>query len=89
MKLWKENKINQEWKLSNKEIAKQFLKSKYARSEHFTATDLVLFISSNDGLNSVWDWERNKGSVNGSKDILEILDIIDKTKEVKPNSSHK
>ncbi len=84
MKLWKGNRISQEWELSNKEIAKQFLKSKYARSEHFTATDLVLFISSKDGLNSSWDWEQTKGSIEGSKDMLEILDIIDKTQEANP-----
>jgi len=77
MKLWKENRINQEWELSNKEIAHKFLLSKYSL-RMYREKALVEFITAKDGLNSVWDWNKEKGSIMGSKDMLEILDIIEK-----------
>ena len=84
MKLWKENKISQEWELSNQEIAKQFLKSRYYDFPNRSIDmSLVNFISSKDGLNSSWDWDSKKGSIDGSKDMIEILDIIHNLKEKK------
>jgi hypothetical protein len=88
MKLWKANRLDQEWELNNEEIAKRWVKYEKARFEnlnpsppltHFlTGTNLVYFISSKDGLNSSWDWDQCKGSIQGSKDMLEILDIANK-----------
>lgn len=81
MKLWKENNINQKWELDNKEIANRFIVSKYFkdRYELYRGTEhaLVWFIGAKDGLNSTWEWDNKKGSVDGSKDMLQILDLID------------
>lgn len=75
MKLWKENKVDKEWELSNKEIAEKFILSKYSDYQYI-GNALVDFISSSDGLNSIWEWDKTKGSIQGSKDMLEIIDII-------------
>ena len=77
MKLWKENRIDKEWELSNKEIADRFLRSKYSLRPFHTERALVDFITAKDGLNSIWDWDKTKGSVMGSKDMLEILTLIE------------
>jgi len=79
MKLWKENRIDQEYELANEEIAKQFLGSIYGKKPYEfggIATALILFISKPDGLNSSHDWDEKKGSIDGSKDILKIIDIV-------------
>lgn len=84
MKMWRENRRDGEWELSNQEIAEQFIKSKFYNLEYNLSFDrqLVNFICDEQGLNSVWDWDKKKGSIDGSKDILEILDIFYKlTKE--------
>lgn len=85
MKLWKGNKIDGEWELSNKEIVNKFLESRYGTLKYlrcFTIERaLVYFISAKDGLNSGWEYERKKGSINGSKDMLEMLDLIDEAKK--------
>lgn len=79
MKLWKENRLDQEHELANKEIAKQFLGSIYGKKPYEfggIATALVYFIGDKTGLNSSWEWNEEKGSINGSKDMLEIIDIV-------------
>lgn len=79
MKLWKGNRTDQEYELANKEVAKQFLGSIYGKKPYEfggIAEALVLFISDKTGLNSTWEWNQEKGSVNGSKDMLEIIDIV-------------
>jgi len=79
MKLWKENKNDKQWELDNREIAKQFLKSKYAELDYLNyygiGRALTSFICASDGLNSVWDWDEKKGSIDGSPDVLEIIKI--------------
>ncbi len=83
MKLWKENKLNQEWELDNKGVVKRFLNSEYGKNpEKYKGKDnaLVYFITGKDGLNSSYDWEEKKGSIEGSKDILEMLNIINKNR---------
>lgn len=86
MKLWKGNRLNGEWELSNKEIATKFLKSSYYKKRYDqyrgTVNALVFFITAKDGLDSTWEYDDKKGSVDGSKDMLEILDIIEKKMEV-------
>jgi hypothetical protein len=81
VKLWKENRLNQEWELSNKEIAEKFMASDFYKNryEKYNSTDraLIWFISDKDGLNSTWEFDEKKGSIDGSPDVLEILDIID------------
>lgn len=78
MKMWKGNKTDREWELSNEEIAKRFLASEYAENENRRGTDmnLVLFIANKDGLHSTWEWDEAKGSITGSPDMLQILDLI-------------
>lgn len=79
MKLWKENKVNQEYELSNKEVAKRFLGSIYGKKPYEfggIGMALIWFISQPEGLNSSHDWDEKKGSIDGSKDILEIIDIV-------------
>lgn len=60
IKLWKENKTDQEWEISISDIVEKFMRSKdyndnelmdYYGPEHL----LSLFIGSKDGLNSVID----------------------------------
>jgi hypothetical protein len=81
MKLWKNNRLDAEWELDNKEIAKRFLESSYNNSENYNLVrGLVEFISDKDGLSSSWEWDKKKGSVEGNKDMLEILDIIEKVR---------
>lgn len=86
MKLWKENKISQQWEMDNKEIAKRWVDYEKERLAKLcpldlkyllTGRNLVFFISSKEGLNSTWEWDLKKGSVEGSEDMLEILDIVD------------
>jgi len=79
MKLWKENKVNKNWSVSNTEIAKLFLKSEYGKNpyEHGgKARALVYFITAKDGLNSTFEFDEKKGSIDGSRDILEILGFL-------------
>ena len=76
MKLWKENKLSEEWELSNKEIAKRFLDSEFNVEDSSTEICLVQFISDKHGLNSSWEWDK-KGSIEGSQDMLDILKTID------------
>lgn len=59
MKLWKENKIDQEYELSHKEIIEGFKKSSYyKRYKNPDDIDLDyalrLYITSKDGLNSIF-----------------------------------
>ena len=64
MKLWKENKLDQEYELSHREIAKRFAESHYATKDSLEYRPLryllTLFIASNDGLNSALDNNPNK-----------------------------
>lgn len=79
MKLWKENKINNMYQLENKEIAKQFIRSIYGKHPYEyggISSSLVFFITSKVGLNSSYEWKYKKGSIEGSKDILEIIKIV-------------
>lgn len=76
MKLWKGNRLDAVYELSNKEIATRFLNSKYYSEEICIERALVDFITSKDGLNSTWEWDKKKSSITGSSDILEILDLI-------------
>lgn len=80
MKLWKENRLDQEWVLSAEEVAKRFMESGYAK-EYLNyggvAMALVYFITSKDGLNSTWEWDEKKGSIEGSPDMLAILEIVE------------
>ena len=82
MKLWKENMLSQEWELDNNEIAKQFLNSDFYKDRYEkygdTSRALVIFITDKSGLHSSWEWDEKKGSINGSKDMLNILDIIER-----------
>jgi hypothetical protein len=82
MKLWKGNRIDAEYELSNVEIAEKFIASEYFKKKYelYGSTDkaLVWFIGAKDGLNSTWEWDEKKGSIDGSIDVLEILNIIDK-----------
>ncbi len=57
MKLWKENKISKEYELDNESILKQFSTSPYDNYEKYGHLDrrLRLFITSKDGLNSVFE----------------------------------
>lgn len=79
MKLWRENKVRNEYELSNVEIARRFIVEYDVdlRKEIGLGRALCDFISSKTGLNSVWEWEQSKGSIDGSKDMLEILRMID------------
>lgn len=80
MRFWKENRINQEWSIDNKKIAERFIASKFYKEREAyrgTAQALVFFITDKEGLNSSYEWEDKRGSIDGSKDIIEILDIID------------
>ena len=59
IKLWKENRVDQEYEMDINEIAKRFKESKYY-TEYFKQgwpldRALPLFICSRDGLNSVND----------------------------------
>ena len=83
MKLWKGNRVDAEYELSNKEIAEMFLKSKFAQVSDYTDRGFLDFLTSPDGLNSTWEFDKKKGSIDGSKDMLEILDIIDKADKVR------
>jgi hypothetical protein len=55
MKLWKENKLNQEWEKPNEEIANEFIKSKFNNETRPTDSQLRLFVTARDGLNSVFE----------------------------------
>ncbi len=87
MKLYKENKVNQEWELSNQEIAKRFIESEFNIGFNIER-NLVIFLTDKDGLNSVWDWDEKKGSIHGSKDVLEIIDVIYNLEEKKKIKVH-
>lgn len=79
MKLWEENRLDKEYELSNEEVAKQFINSIYGKKPYeFGGVDMALitFISNKDGLNSSWEWNRQKGSIEGCPDILKIIDIV-------------
>ena len=82
MKLWKENKLDHEWAMPNLKIAEEFLKSDWndndLKEHKGLEYALVLFISEAKGLNSSWEWNKAEGSIKGSKDMIEILNIIDK-----------
>ena len=80
MKLWKQNRLDKEFELPNSEIAKQFLASTFPKRYYSIRDALVYFITSPDGLNSSWEWDEKRGSVDGSKDMIKILEII---KEIK------
>jgi len=80
VKLWKGNRVDAEYELSNKEVAEKFLKSKFAQKSDFTDRCFLDFLTSPDGLDSTWEFDEKKGSIDGSKDMLEILDIIDKVR---------
>ena len=77
MKLWKENRTDKPWEPSNKEIAKQFKESQFSEYNNSTEFNLINFISDPEGLDSIWEWDKKKGSIQGSPDILEILKIIE------------
>lgn len=80
MKLWKQNRLDKEHEISNDEIAKRFLESPYAKADgRNLGYRLIFFITSKDGLNSTWEWDENKGSINGSSDMIKILEIIKET----------
>jgi len=49
-----------------------------AQSRTFINENLVLFISVPDGLNSSYDFYNPLGSIDGNKDILNIIDIVKK-----------
>lgn len=59
MKLWKENKLNQEWIKEDNEILEEFKRSKYFRQDDcgifYEDQRLTAFITSKDGLNSTFD----------------------------------
>lgn len=59
MKLWRENKVAQEYEISHREIASGFLKSHYSSQENRDSRSLryllTLYICSKDGLNSTLD----------------------------------
>ncbi len=59
--LWKENKKDQEWSMSYDEIGDKFRKSDYfvavSKGGYSLEYGLKLFLSQNDGLNSVFDEE--------------------------------
>ena len=59
MKLWKENKLNQGWELSNEEIIKRFMNSKFKEHEtcgiFYLDVRLRYFITDKEGLNSSFD----------------------------------
>ncbi len=74
LKLWKENKLNQEWELSNEEIAERFCKS-HSHND-ITIKNLIYFITTKEGLNSSFDFDEKKGSIEGSKDIKEIWNKV-------------
>ena len=54
MKLWRDNKIDQEWELPEREIAERFFGSPYADEPVPLDRALRLFIAAPDGLSSVW-----------------------------------
>jgi hypothetical protein len=79
MKLWKSNRLDQEWEMTNEEIAQKFMESGYAKTcWEFGGLRMALvsFIASKDGLNSTWEWNEKRGSIEGSPDFLDILDRI-------------
>jgi len=78
MKLWKENDINKEWDLENEEIVRRFLSSSFAKERtNFGITYcLINFITSVYGLNSVYEFDEEKGSIDGSEDILEMINLL-------------
>jgi len=58
VKLWKENKTDQEWEIPVEELVKRFMESKIYKDKetlyyHGVGPSLTLFISGKDGLNSV------------------------------------
>lgn len=60
MKLWKENRTDQQWELSMEEIAEQFASSQYSPHviKHWRLERcLRAFLTAPDGLNSVFDEE--------------------------------
>jgi len=84
VKLWKGNRTDAEYELSNKKLAERFVKSDYFENAYKNTGNfgraLVEFISNKNGLDSSWEWDEKKGSIDGSKDMLEILDIIEQVK---------
>lgn len=81
MKLWKENKVAQEYEMDNAEIANRFMQSQYYFEDEYVqyygiGRALAFFISAKDGLNSIWEWDKNKGSIEGSPDVLAIIALV-------------
>jgi len=58
MRLWKNNRVDEEWELRNEEIVKRFKESKqyqdFKEGMHLR-TALSMFISSKSGLSSVFE----------------------------------
>lgn len=77
MKLWKDNRIDQEWELVEEEIADRFLASKWADAEAWPwplDRRLRAFMTEkDDGLSSVWTDEAAYERVVGI-----ILDTADR-----------
>ncbi len=55
MKLWRENRINQQYMLENNDIIKRYKKSKFYNHERGNHWGLSVFISSPIGLNSSFE----------------------------------
>lgn len=54
MKLWKNNRLDSEYEMSEEDIARGFLASSYAEIPWPLDRKLRLFMASKDGLSSVW-----------------------------------
>ena len=78
MKLWKDNKLDQEYDKPNVDIAKEFMASEFYNPKEPIGYNLVFFVSAKNGLSSTWEWEEEKGSVCGSPDMLEIIELVKK-----------
>lgn len=66
MKLWKDNKSNQEYEIPEKEIIDKFLKSDFYKEELPLGIRLMRFIVDKNGLNSVFE----------TKDFHKLLDEL-------------
>lgn len=85
MKLWRGNRVNQEWELSNEEIAHRFVQAagddlKFCSNIPRSLANFIIGPEDKGCLNSTWEYDEKKGSIDGSPDMLEIIDLIEKVR---------
>lgn len=78
MKLWKQNRLDQEWEISIEDLCERFLKSDQCDNDFLDYYGLhqaiVAFVTSRDGLRSSMDIEHADSA--GHKDLNEAYEHI-------------